>query len=390
VAWIERVKVSGLAGQDKPHEFELNRDTNVFWGLNGCGKTSLLKILHSALQGDASSLIRVPVKEAEITIVNEINQKRYVRKLHRVPQRELELPDLVDSSNIEEYERIQYRAMLEKESISWRTTPKIPDPKHAFSHQYLPISRVPSVRHPGRKRNYATADRIDMLDEATFDRIFAEGIHNIWRDYSTEELVKVRSIQTRGISEILRGVIDRDDETKEKLPEIGAEEAFKYVNAFFNSQKLSMKSDSSDRFIQNFSDNSTLRQIVTEIVDIQRGIEEAQEPTRRIEALLQDLFTGGKSVALTARNLVVVANGHAIPIASLSSGEKQMVRLLLECLVAGKDSIIIDEPELSMHVDWQHRLIDSLRLVNPRAQIIVATHSPEVMATLDDDRIFQL
>jgi predicted ATP-binding protein involved in virulence len=391
LAWIEQVKVAGLAGQDKTHDFRLNQDVNVFWGLNGCGKTSLLKIIHSALDGNANTLIRVPVESAEVTFVEPRINKRFVRKLHKLKGEAPEAPDLFDSAAAEEYERIQVQRIGEKEAMEWRTTPKSEAFRRHFTHQYLPISRVStSSRFQGRKRGYAP-DRFDLLDEASFDQIFAEGIHNIWRDYSTEELMNVRSIQNHGLSEILRGVIDRaDSHANNQSSKLDAEEAFEYVQSFFESQKIKMNTDSSERFIANFASDPTLRQIVTEIVDIQKGIEQAQEPTRRIENLLQELLTGGKQIHLTARSVVVEAHQKKIPIASLSSGEKQIVRLLLECLAAGEDSIIIDEPELSMHIDWQHRLIDSLRLVNPRAQVIVATHSPEVMATLDDDRIFQL
>ena len=53
-------------------------------------------------------------------------------------------------------------------------------------------------------------------------------------------------------------------------------------------------------------------------------------------------------------------------------------------------TILIDEPELSMHIDWQHDLIESLSRLNGQAQFILATHSPEIMAELDDSKIFRL
>lgn len=43
-----------------------------------------------------------------------------------------------------------------------------------------------------------------------------------------------------------------------------------------------------------------------------------------------------------------------------------------------------------MHVEWQQRLVSSLRIVNPGAQMIFATHSPEIMANLPDEQIFRL
>ncbi len=48
--------IEGLAGRPEPLEKTMDRDINIFFGLNGCGKTSLLKILHSAMSNDASFL----------------------------------------------------------------------------------------------------------------------------------------------------------------------------------------------------------------------------------------------------------------------------------------------------------------------------------------------
>jgi predicted ATP-dependent endonuclease of OLD family len=71
---------------------------------------------------------------------------------------------------------------------------------------------------------------------------------------------------------------------------------------------------------------------------------------------------------------------------ALSSGEKQMLVLLSEMFLQdGQRSILIaDEPELSLHVTWQEKLIDSLKSLNPHGQIIVATHSPDIVGRRAD------
>jgi ABC-type dipeptide/oligopeptide/nickel transport system ATPase component len=73
----------------------------------------------------------------------------------------------------------------------------------------------------------------------------------------------------------------------------------------------------------------------------------------------------------------------------LSSGEKQLLILLSETLLQkGAPSIFIaDEPELSLHVTWQEKLIPSMRSLNTQAQIIVATHSPDIVGGLIDRAI---
>lgn len=65
---------------------------------------------------------------------------------------------------------------------------------------------------------------------------------------------------------------------------------------------------------------------------------------------------------------------------SLSSGEKQLLILLTQTLLQEKQPyvFIADEPELSLHIEWQHKIIGAIKELNPNAQIIVATHSPEI------------
>ena len=66
----------------------------------------------------------------------------------------------------------------------------------------------------------------------------------------------------------------------------------------------------------------------------------------------------------------------------LSSGEKQMFILLAEpfFLWDKKTIYIADEPELSLHVEWQEQLISNIRTINQGAQIIFATHSPDIVS----------
>ncbi len=68
----------------------------------------------------------------------------------------------------------------------------------------------------------------------------------------------------------------------------------------------------------------------------------------------------------------------------LSSGEKQLLILMSEALLQREMPAIFiaDEPELSLHVLWQERLVGSLRALNPNAQIVSATHSPDIVGPL--------
>lgn len=76
----------------------------------------------------------------------------------------------------------------------------------------------------------------------------------------------------------------------------------------------------------------------------------------------------------------------------LSSGEKQILIILTQVLIqAGRSFIMImDEPEISLHFDWQRRLIEDVRSLNPNLQLILATHSPAVVMNGWTDRVSEI
>jgi len=145
-----------------------------------------------------------------------------------------------------------------------------------------------------------------------------------------------------------------------------------------------------ESFTSRYGKQKELRDIVDKIQEVMADIDSALEPQRDFEKLIGELFSGNKTVAFEPRGLRVMVNDEKIPLESLSSGEKQLMQILLEVMAGGVNAVIIDEPELSMHVDWQNRLVASMRTVNPESQLVLATHSPEVMANLDEKYIFQL
>ena len=65
----------------------------------------------------------------------------------------------------------------------------------------------------------------------------------------------------------------------------------------------------------------------------------------------------------------------------LSSGEKQMLVILLTTLVQDNRHYVLfmDEPEASLHIEWQQKLISMIKELNPNVQIVLTTHSPAVI-----------
>ncbi|WP_288207905.1 AAA family ATPase [uncultured Parabacteroides sp.] len=99
--------------------------------------------------------------------------------------------------------------------------------------------------------------------------------------------------------------------------------------------------------------------------------------------IINPLFerTGKKIEIEEASNeLIFRQESKIIHLSELSSGEKQMLIILFRLFLMEKEPyvILMDEPEISLHIEWQQKLIDVMRQVNPNCQLIISTHSPSI------------
>lgn len=99
-----------------------------------------------------------------------------------------------------------------------------------------------------------------------------------------------------------------------------------------------------------------------------------------------------KTISISTTNtstLVFQQEGEILHLEQLSSGEKQMLLILMKVfLLEKKPSVLLmDEPEISLHISWQQSLIEVIRTLNPNCQLILATHSPSIFAKGWADKI---
>lgn len=68
----------------------------------------------------------------------------------------------------------------------------------------------------------------------------------------------------------------------------------------------------------------------------------------------------------------------------LSSGEKEILVLFYKLIfVSDVKLLLIDEPEISLHIAWQKELLDDFKnviILNKNMQMIIATHSPQIIS----------
>lgn len=113
------------------------------------------------------------------------------------------------------------------------------------------------------------------------------------------------------------------------------------------------------------------------------SLQKLLEKIKLFKELIDERFVT-KDVHITRRNGIEVAyNGRNVPLEGLSSGEQHQLVLFFELLFEIKHNslILIDEPELSLHVAWQKKFIgDLLKIISLNEfDVILATHSPQLI-----------
>lgn len=125
------------------------------------------------------------------------------------------------------------------------------------------------------------------------------------------------------------------------------------------------------------------------IAALQSQDPEAMAEAQRLSAVktnFQDIIDSlfaetGKTIIRTENEIRLSQIGEVLTPYQLSSGEKQMLVILLTVLVEDQQPYVLfmDEPEVSLHINWQQQLIDLIYRLNPNVQIILTTHSPAVI-----------
>lgn len=117
--------------------------------------------------------------------------------------------------------------------------------------------------------------------------------------------------------------------------------------------------------------------------NISEAIKMLRKPQNRFLEIMDTLFHETGKKINRAKNEISFLLDDEIEITpyQLSSGEKQILVILLTTLIQDNhpSTLFLDEPEISLHIEWQKKLIGYIRELNPNVQIIIATHSPALI-----------
>jgi len=127
-------------------------------------------------------------------------------------------------------------------------------------------------------------------------------------------------------------------------------------------------------------------------IEINNLAEKTNEPLHNFKTLIEGYFkeTGKQLIIDDEKSpLLVTLKNEPIELTKLSSGEKQLLIIFLTVILHKNMPFILlmDEPETSLHVEWQSTFIDRIKELNSGVQIIIATHNPLILLNRESDEI---
>jgi len=372
---IRKVEVKGLNNRLNG-AWEFKEDLNVITGRNGSGKTTLLKLIWYLISGNIGQVISdIPFQSVSI------ETDSFLLSVTQFTSNEGEL--VYQFAN-EAVKTEIFEIPLQSKNIEWirQLDERIARTMH--SSLFFPSFRRIEGGFARIFRDIPTDDFVRRIWSGIENRT-TELLHEMMSQLSTEISVTnhnfVASISTRDIGELLTEKYADVLKTDEPIAELAGE--FTRI---------------SEEIAQKISEKKSLSDMVPILEDLHKQLEQIAEERK---ALLGPLSALGKWIRdifqyegiRVTKGITLGEENKAIESDKLSAGEKQMLSFLCYNAFSENTAIFIDEPELSLHIDWQRLLLPTLLEQDTGNQFFVATHSPFIYTQypereilLDEDR----
>ena len=394
---------------------EFRPDVNVIIGKNGTGKTTFMNILSAVLSVDMNAIASNDF-ESVVVSLSDGKKKRTIKATKIDDDRS---PFLVVEYQISRKKYLMrfvstddrrmamhYRRRAQEESSEVRKVLS-----GLVSLSSLSVYRLRS------SDDYEVRDRNGTRLVAPVDYRLNELMQRLTH-YQLELSQRARSVSTKLQKDVLASILYGEEDSRgagyqfdfdKEAEKRKLVSAYSQLNAIDSGvrKKINFHVDAIDEAISALAelregrskeretgkkvDFRSLEALRKSRKIIEMSLDAETEITRIFSQINKFLsiartFIEEKQFDFEGGNLTVSTKQGGIELRDLSSGEKQLLILLTEALLQKETPCIFlaDEPELSLHIEWQRMIIPAIMELNPNAQVIAATHSPEVASKFSD------
>lgn len=368
---VKRLEVYGLFGRRAPIKVDFNDDVNIITGRNGAGKTTFLKLLWYILSGNITQAA-LEIDFDTVFVETSSYNCRVFRQSETTCKAEFQLvgePREIIEDNYGNDGEDGYFLNDARDVLSERISP-------IGSSLFFPTFRrieggFSMIGSKGSSTGQNSRPTRDLEDAMT----------SLSRKLSREQHTFVSSISTVDVESLLLKSYAELSEKSNKLQQNVSAEIIEKIRGYRNETEDFNNTSAHSIFSANMVIDDVQRRI--ESMELER--QSIMSSLNAVQALASRLF--GHTGIKFGRRINFGEAASAINSDALSAGEKQMLSFICYNAFRSDCVVLIDEPELSLHVDWQRSLFPTLLEQESGNQFIIATHSPFIYSKYPDKEL---
>lgn len=378
---LKKIKIVGFKDKNRAVEVQLsNNNCSIIHGNNGVGKTTLLEILSAIFNRDIKTLQINKVSKIELTFENNQNVEIDMSIQNcflELDKLQIDFLGIGLERGVKEDRKVfspeQIEDILEIYTDSLETSLEKNEIKH--------ISKFLSIAFKEVKMTIQEENKNKKMKEKNI--LLSESIEIDYIQYKLQEILKNnkhelfltlekifmdeidKKLWNNLIEEKVESKIEKSEKILEKLRK------YNFQNDIIEKLKL--------RIIDNnIETNLFLNNLYLKIEKVMKN-----SKNKTIETLILEInkFLLNKKIQIEDEKILVKIENEKHSLRELSSGERHLVTFVCIIYLYGKnkDIILIDEPELSLNIEWQEDLLSTFERILPNVQFIVASHSPGII-----------
>lgn len=403
---IQQFEVSGLHDNEESITLNFHDDLNILSGRNGAGKTTILKLMWYLISGNFDKAVaEIKFNSAILTTDKyQLNVEVNYDEKENPLKSSLILKNKNILKNFEEDEVLtQLITSKKNKEIAWFLT------QYIDSSFFMPTFRMIEggfttekydIQHDVLKEFY-----LDINKDNDYNDI-AIALYKLSKNLSKQNHIFITSISAKDIDIFL----------VKKYAEI-----MKKVNVT-QGESVSLLSNKIKLMFRNENHLDTLKSIDKKLEVLRNEINVLNEPLDKLKSSInhfmpqfkvgfdekvyfnriddtnidEELDESEVEIGYTyeydnsyeyEETSEVIEPTNQLTINNLSAGEKQLLTFVSYNIFHNDTIFFIDEPELSLHVDWQNKLFSLLKEQNPSNQFIISTHSPFIYSLFPDKEL---
>ena len=403
---IRRLEVKGLNDRIQA-DLKFNEDLNIITGRNGSGKTTLLKLMWYLISGNLERILpEIPFDF--VSIVTDLFTLTITRldssKVEFVSEKntfsksvDFTVPVNPETGNLGDHD---YTEKLHELNVDISNELNVDISNAVKSSLFFPTFRRIEGGFSTLSRRGVDSGGYYRYHQAT--ETLQDAISGLSTSVSVEDHKFIASISTHDIVRLLaQKYADVSEKINELQAELSQEIKQKIEDYFGNETEMETRgAHDATPVLEDIRENVLLRDQEREDLlkpfSVLAGL--TQEILKYKEIGVVEQFTlseriEGVTIGKGTEGITLGVTNEAIASEKLSAGEKQMLSFLCYNAFRDNTTIFIDEPELSLHVDWQRLLLPTLLDQSTGNQFFIATHSPFIFSRyqhkeilLGDDR----